>query len=55
MKKISNNKKGGRWRKKRGLKEGNEKSNFKNLEGSVLRRGRVFHDVEVTLDDSEKN
>jgi hypothetical protein len=40
--------------KKRGLKEANEKSNFKNPEGTVLRRRRVFYNMEVTLDDSKK-
>jgi hypothetical protein len=46
-----------KWKKekKRGLKEGNEKSNFQNPEGIVLRRRWIFPDVEVTLDNSEKN
>jgi len=48
-------KKNKKIRKKKKLKEGNEKSNFQNLEGSVLRRGQLFHDAEVTLDDSKKN
>ncbi len=48
-------KKNEKIREKKKLKEGNEKSNFQNLEGSVLRRGQLFHDAEVTLDDSEKN
>jgi hypothetical protein len=41
--------------KKRGLKERNEKSNFQNPEGTVLRRRWTFPDVEVTLDNSEKD
>jgi hypothetical protein len=42
-------------KRKRGLKEGNEKSYFQNPEGTVLRRGRVFYDMEVTLDDLGKH
>ncbi len=40
--------------KERELKEENKKSNFQNLEGIVLRRGWVFHDMEVNLEDSKK-